>query len=211
MKDFSFIFVLFILSCTSTKNITVDNVIGTYESNIFGCSELMTLKSDSTFLFKWSGGLIFGETTGSWQIVKNKIILNSERQPIKDPIDYKVTKLRVRDSDSIFISVQVEETKNPMPLAICSLKRKNIVLAETTTNALGETKLPISNADSIIISYVGFKPIRCSINSEHFNTYFFYMKPIDEYYRYFTSEKWNFSKGSLIVPNTKMKLILKKN
>ena len=73
-------FFLGLISCSSTKNIS-----GTYRSNFADLGMFitkLTLKSDSSFEYRFRGDLIFDTATGRYNIENRKLILVYDSRPI---------------------------------------------------------------------------------------------------------------------------------
>ena len=103
-----------IVSCVVCQKPKRAVIIGTYEFNpVYGVWNSLELKGDSSFLFQWRTGLIAGETFGDWEIIGNKLILNSERQEKINPAHYKLIRANKTLSDSVTIEVLTSEDSLP--------------------------------------------------------------------------------------------------
>jgi len=203
---------LIFVSCSSTKHLTSEQIIGKYQwDGFYGVGSTIELKEDQTFEYNWQAGLIWGTTFGTWEREGTKIILNSEIQPSENGIEnFEIIRTERRSSDSL--SIKVFGTDNEtVPFADCVLKGDTTTLARASTDFQGETMLPrLDVADSLIISFVGYKLIRHKLNST-ISTYVFKMKEANHYYEYFTNETWTYRNGRLYYPSIRKDRYVKKN
>ncbi|MBK0403590.1 hypothetical protein I5M27_11375 [Adhaeribacter sp. BT258] len=198
------IFALFLASCSSSKTLKSEKLIGKYSWKLMDVGgETIELKNDKTFEYTWVTGLAGGETNGSWKIEKNQIIFNSELQPLKESEKYEVLEGFAQTDDSLLIKV-TDQYNLPLPYASCVLKSDTTVIAWANTNSKGEAKLPRVNADSLIIPWIGFYTIRHSLDKS-FSQYEFKMKDKPEFYQYFTNEIWTYNYGRLYPPVEKLR------
>lgn len=107
----------------------------------------------------------------------------------------------VFNSDSLQIKLVGKENES-IPFATCVLKRDTTTFIGAITGLDGETFLPAVRADSLIISALTYMTIRCKYDSS-VSSYVLRMEEGDDYYRYFTDEKWTFKKNRLLAPSTK--------
>ena len=188
-----------LLSCSSSKNLKTEKAIGKYGRNPFyGLVKTIELRNDQTFEYNWVTGLLSGKTIGSWEIKENKIILNSEVQPLKESEKYEVLGWFDQTDDSLYIKL-FDQYNLPLSFATCVLKRDTTVIAWANTNSEGKAKLPKIFADSLIIPFVGYYTIRHPLIMS-FTQYEFKMKPEDEPYQYFTNEIWFYKNGKFYPP-----------
>jgi hypothetical protein len=201
---------LIFISCSSTKNLTAERIIGKYQWNgIYGVGSTIELKADQTFEYNWQTGLIWGTTIGTWEIEGAKITLNSELQPSENGIEtFEIIKTEKNHTDSLLIKV-VGIDNESVPFANCVLKQDTTTLTGASTDFQGETMLPKLEADSLIISFIGYKTIRYGLDSS-VSTYVFKMEERHEYYEYFTGEKWKYKNGRLYDPSIKKDKYVKK-
>jgi hypothetical protein len=209
----SFIILTFLIfiSCSSTKNLTREQIIGRYQWNgVYGVISTIKLKADQSFEYNWQIGLIGGTTFGTWEREGSKIILNSELQPFENGIEtFEIIKAERKNSD--FLSVKIIGPDNEsVPFAACVLKQDTTTLKGVSTDFQGETKLPKLEADSLIISFVGYKTIRHKID-QSISTYVFKMEEGNDFYEYFTNETWTYKNGRLYDPSIKKDKYVKKD
>lgn len=169
---------------------TTEQIIGKYQWNgIYGIGSTIELKADQTFEYNWQSGLILGTTFGTWEKEGTKITLNSHLQPPENGIeDFEIIETEKKKSDSLLIKV-IGSDNESVPFAACVLKQNTTILTVASTDFQGETKLPKLEADSLIVSFIGYKTIRHQLDSS-VSTYVFKMEVGNEYYEYFTNETW---------------------
>lgn len=199
------------VSCSTTKNLTTEQIIGKYQWNgIYGAESTIELKADQTFKYNWQTGLIGGTTFGTWEREGAKIILNSELQPSENGIQkFEITNTGSKKSDLLSIKV-VGPGNESVPFATCVLKNDTTTLKEASTDLQGEAELPGLEADSLIISFVGYKTIRYKLDSS-ISTLVFKMEEGNEYYEYFTNETWTYKNERLYDPSIKKDKYVKKD
>ncbi|NEV95065.1 carboxypeptidase-like regulatory domain-containing protein [Psychroflexus sp. YR1-1] len=201
--SFTILTILIFISCSSTKNLTTDHIIGKYQWNgIYGIGSTIELKADQTFEYNWQTGLIRGTTFGTWEKDGTQITLNSNLQPPENGIEnFEIIETEKNKSDSLLIKV-IGSDNESVPFAACVLKQNTTTLTGASTDFQGETKLPKLEADSLIISFIGYKTIRHRLDSS-VSTYVFKMEEENEYYEYFTNEKWTYKNERLYDPSIK--------
>lgn len=176
-------------------------MLGRYCYNsIYGNGSTMHLRADHTFEFKWFEGLNAGTTLGTWERKTDKIILNSRMQSREEPHEFEIIQLERGEGDSLVIQL-IDTEEETIPFANCMLMRDSL-LAGQSTNLDGKAVLPRLDADSLIISYLGYKTIRCKYEPS-VSSYVFKMQASNYYYQYFTDAVWEFKKGRLYDPSIK--------
>ena len=202
---------LIFISCSSTKSLTTEQIVGKYQwHGVYGIRSTIELKADQTFEYNWQTGLISGTTFGIWKRDENKITLNSKLQPPENEIqNFEIIRIEKYKSDSLSIKV-IGYDNESLPSAFCVLMKDGLVLTGAGTDLQGETKLPKSEADSLIISFIGYKTISIPPDSS-ISKYIFKMEEGDEYYEYFTDETWTYKDGRLYDPSIKKDKYVKKN
>lgn len=189
------------VGCASIIPISTNKVVGEYVwHGTYGVGASIKLNADHTFQYEWETGLIGGTTYGAWEIDHNRIILNSYQRPPKDDNQFFV--LAFKDSvsnDSVTISI-LNESHEPLPLASIILKRDSAIISSDQTDHKGMAKLPKGDADSIIVSYIGYKTIRFPNKDQDVNHFEFKMEILEGHYKYFVDEEWIFRNGKLIDP-----------
>ena len=202
---------LIFISCSSTKNLTTQQITGKYKWNgIYGIGSTIELKADQTFEYNSQIGLIGSTTFGTWEKEGIQITLNSNLQPPENGIDnYEIIETEKNESDFLFIKV-IGPDNESVPFAACFLKQDTVTLTGASTDFQGITNLPMLKADSLIISFIGYKTIRHRLDSS-FSAYIFKMKERSECYEYFTDEKWTFKNGRLYDPSIKKDKYVRKD
>jgi hypothetical protein len=209
--SFTILTFLIFVSCSTTKNITTEQIIGKYQwSGVYGVGSTIEIQEDQTFEYNWQAGLMRGTTFGTWERDGNKIILTSEMQPSKNGIEnFEIISTERKSSDSLSIKV-ISPYKETVPFAACILKKDTTTLAGVSTDFQGETKLPKLEADSLIISLLGYKTIRHKLDHS-ISTYVFKMEEGNDYYEYFTGETWTYKNGRLYHSSIKKEKYVKKD
>lgn len=196
--------------CTLYKIISVKEVAGTYRwSCIYGVGSEIELNIDSTFQYTWFAGLNNGVTEGVWTINKNKIVLNSEKQP-----GFGVTREYVTVSDSTTICID----QNSKLLDDVELGFTSAVLVKvdkSKKNIKFDSQMCITfltkQVDSIYITSMFKEPIHLSVEELKSNNYYLEMKEWRSHYRYFTDEEWLYKRGRIYNPAIKKDRNIKEN
>lgn len=190
---------------------TAEQLLGKYQwHGFYGIASNITLNKDSTFIYNWQTGLIGGTTSGTWQREGAKITLNSDIQPTENGTeDYEIIEAKKNKSESLLIKVMGPDNKN-LPFAACDLKKDTTTLTGASTDLQGVTKLPKLEADSLIISFIGYKTIRHLLDSS-VTSYVFKMEEGNDYYEYFTEEIWKYKSGRLYDSSIKKDKYVKKD
>jgi hypothetical protein len=191
--------------------LTTEQISGKYQWNgVYGIGSTIELKTDQTFEYNWQTGLIGGTTFGTWEKEGTRITLNSNLQPPKNGTeDFEIIETEKKESDSLLIKV-IGPDNESVPFVDCVLKEDTSTLTGASTDFQGQTKLPKLDADSLIISFTGYKTIRHRLDSS-FSTYVFKMEEGNEYYEYFTDETWTYKNGRLYDPSIKKDKYVKKD
>ncbi len=188
----------FLIYLDLSLNAQFDNnsIIGKYHrTGSLGFSANIKLLSDSTFIYNWRIGQMGGKTKGFWNLHGKKLFLNSERQPEKDKRDFSVQEMnRIADSNTT-IQVKTENGKS-VPFATC-IGYYNGKTIEGTTDMDGKITFDINSIEKIEISFVGFKLVSFQNIDKSFNNFVFILLEEQDYYHYFTNEKWIVKKGRL--------------
>jgi len=178
----SFLFI----SCSSTKNISIDKIEGKYYwRSIYGVGESIEFKSDSTFIFKWQQGLNSGLTKGNIELKGKTINLNSELK--KDSLSYELIIPEQKQSEFYQIKV-LDSELNPIELANCIVKKDNKNIEVTSTNENGIFVIDNKNIDEILIQFVGFKDAVIPISENSPKSIIVKLK-YDFFYEYFEEQK----------------------
>ena len=190
---------------------TTEQIVGKYQWNgVYGVGSTIKLEADQTFEYKWQTGLIGGTSIGTWKKEGNKITLNSDLQPPEKGIqNFEIIETTKNESDSLSIKVLGPDNEN-VPFANCVLKQDTLTVTGASSDFQGEVMLPKLEADSLIISFIGYETIRHTLDSSVSN-YIFKMEERNEYYEYFTDETWVYKNWRLYDPSIKKDKYVKKN
>ncbi|MDX1447013.1 hypothetical protein [Lishizhenia sp.] len=197
MKSTYTLFILsIIISCSSTKHLPHEQIIGTYISNdiFYGVSEEIELKANQGFEYNWDQGLLEGSTFGKWKREGNYIILNSNKQVNEVP-PFEIIETKKYKSEILTLKV-LNPNNEGHAFAKCALKKDTIILSGKITDLEGRCRFDKVTADSLIISAYGYNTIRIPLDSTFSSLTLKLVEDFDTY-RYFTNEKWKFKKGRL--------------
>lgn len=207
MKPTFYLIVLALLSTSSYKMQQIKNqrLTGCYLNKIKNSfvGSTIDLYENNSFTYHWTEGLLNGTTTGTWKRVRNKLILNSDKQPKKRY--FKLTNNEKTEKNEFEIMI-VDELNDTHIGASCILMKDSIMIKGTISNFDGVCYLPFSqDANKIIISYTGYKTAIFSPDSLSSNSIIIELEP-EEYYEYFTNREWKIRRRKLIAPEMKGKL-----
>lgn len=191
-----FIIILF-FSCSQTKNLTLDEIVGEYKWTALASYDIigsLVISSDYSFNYKWQVGLLSGNTTGKWKLNGDQLILNSDKQPTSQ--DYLIQKKEFNKTDSIVIML-TDLYNDTIAFAICTLKTRSSIIVEKQTTFDGKVSFKHQNSDSIIISYPGYKTAKIPIDT---NLSYFHVNLIEstDFYKYFTHQILTYKNKTLI-------------
>jgi len=190
------LFIYFFSSCINKRKY----IQGCYKTETkFELGSWFCIENDSVFSFTWQCGLITGKTKGKWKVKNNKLILNSELQPIIDTTgDYKLKDKKNTNSDywtfELFTPYNKTKLEGANGYTYIDGKIKNSYISDNE----GILIIPKNPIDSIIISYIGLKEITIKPD-----IYDFYSIMMNEYsydimYEFFTKTKWIIRRNYLI-------------
>ncbi len=176
---------------------TTNDIVAKYQwkEDIYGVGSSIELKENQTFEYNWQTGLIGGTTCGTWKREGNKISLKSEFQPSQKGTDYEIIKSENHNLDTLKIKVFSSDNEI-LSFASCVLQLDKKTIAYTSTDLQGIATLPKVTADSLIISFIGYKTIQHPLN-KNMTYYELKMKESDEYYEYVTNEIWIYKNDRL--------------
>lgn len=184
-------------SCSTTKNLTENKLIGTYHwKGIYGVGASIQLKKDGVFEYIWVTGLINGTTIGIWTLEGRKIKLNSEFQPDTDlNKDFEI--IKTEQSGTNLLTLKVFDTDNsPIYFANCFLEYNYKVIESSTTDLNGFAKLNKMDSDSLTIQFIGYKRVKIKYDKT-VSHYEIQMKEVNDCYEYFTDKVFLFKNDIL--------------
>jgi hypothetical protein len=166
-KNFGLLFIL----CTMMNNLlgqpAKPSVVGEYY--LRGVTETASgfqLKSDSTFQFFYSYGMLDRFGRGVWTLQNDQIILNSRTRP---ELDFKLLEEKNIPDDSITIVIR-DANDALLRYVQCRIQTKDGI-REQTTNHEGYAKFKKEPADSLALLFT-ICPDRFSAFSVHNKNYF---------------------------------------
>ncbi|MDA7501866.1 carboxypeptidase-like regulatory domain-containing protein [Chitinophagales bacterium] len=212
MKKLSAVLILLLFaSCLSSRKLSTEQVIGKYHWNgIYGVASNIELSVDHTFEYNWQAGLSGGTTLGTWTKEGSKITLDSDQQPSEVPSDaFEIVNASSTNSNLLCLKI-VNPENEPLPFVSCGLVADTTVLESTVTDFNGEAKLPRFTADSLVVSFVGYRTIELKLDNS-ISHYELRMKEQIRYYKFFTNEVWKLKRGRLYNPSIEKSKSTKKD
>jgi len=163
----------------------------------FEINKYLELFDDSTFEYSWQMGLLDGKTTGTWSIDGQKIILNSDKQPLaKGAKKYEIRRIEREPSDSLIVRV-FDSNNQPMQFAHIILKLDSKIVTGGALNIDGNIVIAKQKVDEILISTMFLEPISHPLDSTvSFIEFELYGVP-NKYYQYFTNEVLKYREAKL--------------
>ena len=191
--------ILVIILLTSCATINQKTITGYYRTRGgFEMGSSIKLNKDSSFVYNWQGGLVYGETTGKWIIKDKELILNSDLQPENDTTpNYCLLDAAKRNSKKITFDLFFPDSMEVMPAATGIMFEEGVKISNQISNMSGQMSFQKHDFDSIKISFVGLKDI---IITDSINDYF-KIAGVENFgsgYEFFTNEIWNIRHKSLI-------------
>lgn len=150
---------IFTFSCKPTEN----KLIGKYTYDLnFEVDGRLDLYPKNRFVFNARQGLASFGTKGNWKIENHRLILNSDKTlrdksifEFKDEI--KNDRLKIR----LFINYGDNDNRDLTPLSFAKVKIVNNGQSlELEPNDTGEIEIKNLQIDSLIVSTIGFVPLR---------------------------------------------------
>ncbi len=205
------ILIILFFSCKSIK-IEKEEIIGKHQYHgIYGVASNITLKEDNTFTYHWQTGLIGGTTNGNWELNGNKLILNSDKQPVKEE-DFKIRERDETNLNQFEIKIIDEKEKYELVAVSCLLMNDTTFIKGKSTDVNGNCILPFDEiSNKLQISYLGYRPVEIPINQLTSNSFIIEIKEERDYYRYFTNREWKVKRGRIYDPEIRKDKYVKKN
>lgn len=184
---------------TSCKSVKFDSVTGNYRTKGgFEWGSHISLNRDSTFIYKWQSGLIYGETIGKWKLEVNNVVLNSDLQPPKDtPTNFNILDKRFTNSSDIVFDLFFPDSTTVLAAATGLMFHNGDTIRNIISDLNGNMRFPKQENDSIKILFIGLKDI---LISDSVNDYFKIatIDYLDNMVEYFTNEPWRVRGNHLI-------------
>ncbi len=146
-------------SCKPTENKLIGKY--TYYSN-FEVSGQLDLFPNKRFVFNARQGLMSFGTKGAWKVENNRLILNSDKESTDKSIleitdEIRSEKLKIK----LFTNNGDSEYRILTTLPFAKVKLTNELQSfELKPNALGEIEITNRYIDSLIVSTIGYIPLR---------------------------------------------------
>ncbi|MGB1241334.1 MAG: hypothetical protein ACPG49_02360 [Chitinophagales bacterium] len=196
-------------ACSTSKQIPISQLYGKYYWQIthpYDVGANIQLNSDKTFEYNWREGLLWGTTFGVWELKKNTLILNSNKQPEKT--NKETHNLLIQPSakeNELEVKLIDKKTNEPLFLAICLLKYNSTVIEEVLSDEFGVCILTkYKQAKKLHISSLGCKDLEVSLDSLTGNSYTIEIPcNLFSYYNYFTNRKWRIKGNRIYDPKIK--------
>ncbi len=180
------LFSLTITSCSSTKNLPIDKIEGKYLwTSIYGVGETIEFKSDSTFTFHWTQGLMNGETKGKIHFDNSQTILYSEFK--KDAFKYKL-EIPPQTKQDYYEIMVADDDWNRFIGATCQAYSKGKLVQGQSTNEMGICRIESLEIDSIAIGYLGYQDAELSIEKNRTPKSLIVKLKEENHYHYFEGQ-----------------------
>ena len=192
--------ILLLTSCTVYNFQTISGRYRTKGGFEWGSS--IVLKPDSTFIYDWQTGLIYGHETGKWNLKGDNLVLNSDFHPTKDTTpDFYLLDKKINNSSKIEFQLYFSDST-----ALIGANGLMFYDTDTIFKSVSDTNgfmtFPKQDYDSIKISFIGVRDI---VISNAPNNYFKILSvdfPVDNMYEYFENEVWKI-RGKYLIDNSK--------
>lgn len=154
MKNFIYIVLGIIIFSCSTKQLSLNQIEGKYTWNgVSDHGETLELRSDSTFIFEWTQGLITGKTSGKIGCFDNHFCLVSEPEQDIEKFTIEVPPQTKQDYYEIMVR---DNNWNRFSGATCVAYLNGELIQGQSTNKRGICQIESLEIDSIAISYAGY-------------------------------------------------------
>lgn len=169
------------------------------------------MKKDNTFTYHWQTGLINGTTNGNWKLIGKTLILNSEKQPQISKEKFQIISENTTNSNNYELKL-IDEEDEPMWFVICGLMKDTILIQDAETDTTGICKIPImKEGNKLEFHFIGYHSIEIPTMNLKGNSLTVKMKKEDDFYRYFTNQKWIIKNDRIIDPEIKRDKFIKTN
>ncbi|MEZ4886978.1 MAG: hypothetical protein R3E32_19770 [Chitinophagales bacterium] len=197
-------FAIIIAACSTSKQIPISEISGKYYWQITYPHDVwanIQLNPDRTFKYCWRQGMICGTTLGTWELSKNTLVLNSEKQPKKkDKETFNLIMNPLTNKEGLEIKLIDEESKVSLLYAKCLLMNESKLIEETTTDEFGVCMLSkFRQAEKLHIQSLDYGNIEISsieLTGNDYTIELFLNHELNRY-EYFTNRKWRI-KGNRI-------------
>ena len=180
------LFLIAILGCSATKKIPIVKVEGKFIwTSIYGGGETIEIKSDSTFNFSWTQGLMNGETSG---IIKDKLThlcLESQFKPQDFKFDLEIPPQTKQDYYEIMVG---DDEWHRFIGATCEAYLNGEFIQGQSTDEMGICKIDSLNIDSVVIRYVGYLNAELIIENNRTPKSLIVRLKEENHYHYFEEE-----------------------
>jgi hypothetical protein len=195
MERLTILILLVITACKPTEN----SVTGTYSRYWdFENHSKLTLNGDKTFGLEAQEGLVFFQTSGTWTIDKNELVLNSfqnSSQYLKSVVTDKGT------TDKKGVTLKVKDNEGAelpgAPIYVYTNGQEKKFSADVN----GELNISTENWDSIKVSFVGFNPL--TIHQGQENWYDIRLNLSEPIGVKLKNERWTMSNRKIFDPRFK--------
>ena len=206
------LFLVLTSACSTSKQVSVGEIYGKYywrTTFVHDVFANIQINPDNTFEYNWTAGMLYGTTVGTWELSKNKLVLNSERQPEKKKkIEKKFNLIRHPSTNEDFLRIEVidAEHKESLPFGVCSLINDSQLIEKVMADESGVCQLSkYKQAEKLSIKSVGYEEVEISLSHLTGNSYIVELIPNYEldYYEYFTNRKWRIKGNRIYDPKIK--------
>jgi hypothetical protein len=193
-RIFLYITFFLVLSCQTSN---FDGLVGKYSIDCFGIfGSKIELKKDSSFNFLWYQGLLEGETIGTWDVSRNKLILNSNDNDLCRGLIHLNNNGDNLDFITIKLFSNVENFRGVGELRLVMEGKESVIKVVNDD----EIFIKGSRIDTLETKFIGFTPLK-AVDIESNEVIIHSCK--EEPYVSFENESWKIRKNGFIDPKIK--------
>lgn len=195
-----FFAVLTLPACHIFNNNAGNRLPGLYENcrspNQF---EIFQFREDSTFVFEWRTGYLYGRTTGKWKARGNHVLLQSYARPHAFPALDSIAEKTTDSIKGIKVRVFEKRTRYELPFVrMILLKDKRH--SYCTTGTKGTCRSKVSAIRKLLLLDLQYGSYIYQVKNTGSNVFHLFLEKSDDYYRYFENERWKIRDKQLLSP-----------
>ena len=177
---------LIIVGCSSIKELSLEKVEGKYIwKGVYGVTETIEIKSDSTFIFSWAQGLMNGKTLGKIESINDQLSLNSQFKP--DMVDFEV-EIPPQSKQDYYEIMVGDKDQDRFIGANCVAFLDGNFVEGASTNEMGICKIKSLEIDTVVISYLGYKDAVLTVKKNNTPKSLIVRLNVEEHYQYFEGQ-----------------------
>lgn len=174
-----------IIGCSSTKKLSIESLEGDYKwIGSYDVGEKIEFRSDSTFIFYWTQGLMNGVTKGRIENINSKFRLYSD-------LDRNTFKFELEIPPQIeqdYYEIMVEDDWSILIGATCIAYSNGQIVQRQSTNEMGKCRFEPLRIDSIVIKYLGYQDAQLSVERNETPKSLIIKLKADNHYHYFEGQ-----------------------